>query len=364
MAKAGFNRDAVVAEAARLADEVGLERLTLAALAGRSGVRQPSLYKHIESLTALHRAIALRALGELTDVLTRAAVGKSRHEAIRALARPYREWAKTHPGWYQALQRAPEPGDAEHEAAGTQVVGLFGDVLAGFDLHGDKAVDAIRGLRSARPTGPADLTAGVAVSVVSVVAFLAEVAILVVLAVAGVRLGADLAVRICLGIALPAAVVVVWGRWMAPRSAGRLADPARFVAQVALSAVTAAVASFAGIPVWGAAVAPPPRSRSPSPARREIRRKPASRHYRSNMEPSITRRDLVKNTDAVLEAVQAGQSYVVTNRGEPVARLVPITDSQHPPHQPATKHGGFGSLPRHRVSPPTRDTLNDLRGDQ
>lgn len=149
MPRAGLSHEAVVAEAERLADEAGLENLTLAALAARLGVRQPSLYKHIASLVALRRATALRALEEMTDVLARAAVGRSKGDAIWAMARAYREWAKAHPGRYQAIQRAPEPGDTAHEAAGAKAVGLFSDVLAGFDLYGDEAVDAIRSLRSA-----------------------------------------------------------------------------------------------------------------------------------------------------------------------------------------------------------------------
>ena len=65
MARAGLSEDRVVEEAERMADEVGLQRLTLAALAESLGVRQPSLYKHIDGLPALHRSIAVRARVEL-----------------------------------------------------------------------------------------------------------------------------------------------------------------------------------------------------------------------------------------------------------------------------------------------------------
>ncbi len=48
MPRAGLNTDRVVTEGAELADEVGLTKLTLAALATRLGVRQPSLFKHAD----------------------------------------------------------------------------------------------------------------------------------------------------------------------------------------------------------------------------------------------------------------------------------------------------------------------------
>jgi AcrR family transcriptional regulator len=139
----------VVAEAERLADEGGLAQLTLAALALRLGVRQPSLYKHIDGLPGLRRSIAVRAKLELTDVLGSAAVGRSRDDAVVALADAYRAWALAHPGRYQAAQRAPDPDDAEDQAASRAAVQICTDVLAGYGLAGDDAVDAVRALRSA-----------------------------------------------------------------------------------------------------------------------------------------------------------------------------------------------------------------------
>ena len=148
MARAGLSEDRVVVEAERIADEVGLSRLTLAALAESLGVRQPSLYKHIDGMDALQRSIAVRAKTELGEVLGRAAVGKAGDDAIRALSTAYRRWALEHPGRYSATVRAPEPGDTDDEAASASVVGVVFDVLAGYDLHGIDAIDATRALRS------------------------------------------------------------------------------------------------------------------------------------------------------------------------------------------------------------------------
>jgi AcrR family transcriptional regulator len=148
VARAGLSEDRVVVEAERIADEVGLSRLTLAALAESLGVRQPSLYKHIDGMDALQRSIAIRAKTELGEVLGRAAVGKAGDDAIRALSTAYRRWALEHPGRYSATVRAPAPGDTEDEAASAAVVGVVFDVLAGYDLHGVDAIDATRALRS------------------------------------------------------------------------------------------------------------------------------------------------------------------------------------------------------------------------
>lgn len=131
-----------------MADEVGLARLTLAGLAERLGVRQPSLYKHIDSLAGLQRSISIGAKGELGDVLTRAAVGRSGADAIHAMAHAYRSWALLHPGRYEAAQAAPVPGDVEDEVASWAAVQVCADVLTAYELEGDDVIDAIRALRS------------------------------------------------------------------------------------------------------------------------------------------------------------------------------------------------------------------------
>jgi len=146
--RAGLSRHLVVAEAARVADEVGLDRLTLAAVANRLGVRLPSLYKHVAGLDALHTHVAAAAGRELAAELSAATVGRSGTEALQAMARAYRSFALRRPGAYAATIRAPEEGDEEHQDAAAAVLQVVLSVLVGFGLYGDDAIDAVRGLRA------------------------------------------------------------------------------------------------------------------------------------------------------------------------------------------------------------------------
>ncbi len=149
MARAGLSELVVIEEAERLIDEVGLARLTLAELAARLGVRQPSLYKHIQGTGGLVRSISVRAKNELAYVLARAAVGRERADAVAVIADAYRQWAVEHPGRYATVQSAPAPGDAQDEAASLALLEVVTDVLAGYGLGDDDAIDATRALRSA-----------------------------------------------------------------------------------------------------------------------------------------------------------------------------------------------------------------------
>ena len=132
-----------------VADDVGFDRLSLAAVAERVGVRLPSLYKHLESLDGLRRDVAVRAIGELGAVLTGAVTDRTGRDALGPLARAYRDYARRHPGRYAATVRAPLPGDEGHARASEAVLQVVFEMLAGYGLDGDDAVDGARSLRAA-----------------------------------------------------------------------------------------------------------------------------------------------------------------------------------------------------------------------
>src|SRR4249920_525677 len=135
MPRAGLTPGRVIAEAAATADEVGLDRLTLAAVAQRCGVSLPGLYKHVSGLDEVRRRIALLAVRELTGAAARAAAGVAGADALRAVSAAYRSYALAYPGRYAASVLAPAPGDEEHIEVAIQAVEVIGAALAGYQLE-------------------------------------------------------------------------------------------------------------------------------------------------------------------------------------------------------------------------------------
>jgi AcrR family transcriptional regulator len=146
--RAGLDKASVVEEAARLVDEEGIEQLSLGRLAERLGVRTPSLYNHVAGLPGLKHELALFCLRELLARLTRAAIGKSRREAIFAFADAYRDYARERPGRYAFTLQAPNPGDQEVQVIARQNVEIAQAVLAPYKLNEEDTIHAIRSLRS------------------------------------------------------------------------------------------------------------------------------------------------------------------------------------------------------------------------
>ena len=146
--RAGLDQEIVVEAAAKLVDEEGIEQLSLGRLAERLGIRTPSLYNHVAGLPGLKHDLTLYCLHDLLDLILRSTVGKSRAEAIFALANAYRAYAREAPGRYALTVQAPDPGDQEVQALAQQLVDVVRAVLAPYRLSEEVAIHAIRGLRS------------------------------------------------------------------------------------------------------------------------------------------------------------------------------------------------------------------------
>ena len=146
MPRAGLSRESVVDVALAIVDEHGPEALALAAVAARSGVAAPSLYKHVASLAELRSRVAARVLAEMTEVATTAILGLSGDAAIAALMRRLRAYGVEHPARYRSVP--PDPmQDPALAAPAARLIEVFLAVLRGYDLHGPAAIHATRCLR-------------------------------------------------------------------------------------------------------------------------------------------------------------------------------------------------------------------------
>lgn len=139
----------MLAAALDVVDEAGAGGLTLAAVAARTGVAVPSLYKHVEGLPALRRQATVAVLDEFTARLTAAVLGHSGPQALDRFLHAYRAYARENPGRYQLTVPASEHADREVAAAGARAVGVVLAVLAGAGITGEDAVHATRCLRAA-----------------------------------------------------------------------------------------------------------------------------------------------------------------------------------------------------------------------
>jgi AcrR family transcriptional regulator len=150
VARAGLTTDRVTLAGAELADEVGLDHVTMSAVARRLGVKDASLYVHVRGLEDLRGRIALLAADEKTIRIAEATAGRAGKDALTAFANAYRTYAHDHPGRYTATQ-IPIQIDPEllAQAAGPRrAVDLTYGMLRAYALREPDLTDAVRLVRS------------------------------------------------------------------------------------------------------------------------------------------------------------------------------------------------------------------------
>lgn len=148
MARAGLDLPTILGTAAAIADQEGIEHVTLANVAKKLNVRPPSLYNHVDGLSGLRQKLALYGIRKLHETLIHSAIGRSGDEAVHAMAASYVQFARDHAGIYDAIVRLPDWEDEETVQAAGGIVELIVRVLEAYGLQGDTAVHAVRGLHS------------------------------------------------------------------------------------------------------------------------------------------------------------------------------------------------------------------------
>jgi hypothetical protein len=105
----------------------------------------------VDGLPGLMRELSILNARNLADRLSEAAIGQGGSELVMAMMQTYRAYIKENTGLYLSTLRASGAQDGidpelEQEETRSVKVGLA--VMTSFDLEGEAAVHALRGLRS------------------------------------------------------------------------------------------------------------------------------------------------------------------------------------------------------------------------
>ncbi|MEV6138249.1 TetR/AcrR family transcriptional regulator [Nocardia sp. NPDC051990] len=146
--RAGLTAERITQAAAELADEVGFDSITVAALARKFGVKDASMYSHIKNLEDLRNRVAMLAGDEKTERIATAVAGRAGRDALVAFADEWRRYALEHPGRYAATQMPMDPAVAADWSGGWRAIDLTYGMLRAYGLGEPDVTDAVRLLRS------------------------------------------------------------------------------------------------------------------------------------------------------------------------------------------------------------------------
>lgn len=147
MAK-GITKEKIIKEAESLIVENGLSDFSLHILAGRLGIKTASLYTHISGIDEVLTAASAEILQEFHDRQMSAMEGKSRKEALLALAISEREYAKENPAYYELIMNLQLSDNEDLKNAASCIVEPIMSVLAGYKLTTEMRTHAQRTFRA------------------------------------------------------------------------------------------------------------------------------------------------------------------------------------------------------------------------
>lgn len=146
--KMGLDKKKILEAAASMADERGIANVTLKLLAVELGVKSPSLYKHFNGgLEELNKELMLYGWHLLEEKITKAAIGKSKDDAIMAICFAYRSFVAEHKGLFEAMQWYNMYQSEEHLQATQGMVSVFFQVLDAYELSERQKVHIVRMFR-------------------------------------------------------------------------------------------------------------------------------------------------------------------------------------------------------------------------
>lgn len=148
MARAGLDRNIIIARTAQLANEIGLENITLKLIAKEFGVQTPSLYNHIRSLEDLKKQLMLYGWKQMEEKIIRAVCGVSGYDALREICYVFYDYAVANPGVFNAMLWYNRFEDEETREATDDLYQIIFKVMEFMKISQDNANHLIRTFRS------------------------------------------------------------------------------------------------------------------------------------------------------------------------------------------------------------------------
>ena len=149
--KQGLSKKSVVQAAIQLIEEKGIHQFSMAKLAQQLNIQTASLYNHINSLNQLLECVGEDAVCRIVGQETLAIAGKTRDDALFALAEAYRTFVREHYELYRVIMAFPKLDNPTLEQEAGKIISPILEVLSSYGLtetqqnHWQRVLRAVMG---------------------------------------------------------------------------------------------------------------------------------------------------------------------------------------------------------------------------
>ncbi len=103
MPRLGLTADTIIETAAQIANEIGVDKISIKLLAEKCNIKSPSFYNHFTNLDEIKNSIMLYGWKQLEEKALRAAVGVSGYDAVKAICYAFYDYATNNAGIFDAM---------------------------------------------------------------------------------------------------------------------------------------------------------------------------------------------------------------------------------------------------------------------
>ena len=148
MARAGLDQEKVIEAAANVANEIGIEKVTLKMIAEKLGVQTPSLYNHIKNLDDLKKSLMIYGWKQMENALLRSVAGVSGEDALRVMCYTFYDYATSNPGVFNAMLWYNKFQDEETMSATSSLFIILYKIMDSLRISKEDTEHLIRTFRS------------------------------------------------------------------------------------------------------------------------------------------------------------------------------------------------------------------------
>ncbi len=147
MPKAKIDKEWMIRKAAHMANQTGIENLSLKALAAELGVQSPSLYNHVDGLDDLKRQMMLYGWKEAEEQVVQAVIGLTGYDAVRAMCYAFHEYASKNKGVFSAMLWFNQYEDKQAQETTARMFSVFSKIAGALDISQENCVHLVRMFR-------------------------------------------------------------------------------------------------------------------------------------------------------------------------------------------------------------------------
>lgn len=148
MSKNNISEEVIIETSALLANEIGLENLSLKLIAEKLNIKSPSLYNHVLNLEDIKTKLMIYGWKQMEEKMIDSIIGLTGYEALKSMGYVFYNYAITNKGIFCSMLWYNKYEDDEKNKATTRMFDMIFRILKPMHISDDNINHIIRTLRS------------------------------------------------------------------------------------------------------------------------------------------------------------------------------------------------------------------------